>query len=88
MAESEKVYSFLNDFLFKLVFGKKSHEHLTIRLLNSLLQLDKNNEIKELEFLRSPTVLFSTICSAKAVVDHFAPHITFINVAPICINSQ
>ena len=51
MAESEKVYSFLNDFLFKLVFGKKSHEHLTIRLLNSLLQLDKNNEIKELEFL-------------------------------------
>ena len=51
MTDSEKVYSLLNDFMFKFVFGRKSHEHLTIKLLNSLLKLEGNSLIKELVFL-------------------------------------
>ena len=51
MTDSEKVYSLLNDFMFKFVFGRKTHEHLTIKLINSLLKLDGNSLIEELVFL-------------------------------------
>ena len=51
MEKEEKVYGLLNDFMFKYVFGRKSHEHLTMKLLNSLLKLEGNRQIKELSFL-------------------------------------
>ena len=47
----KKYYDFMNDGLFKFVFGMKSHEKVAIALLNSLLRLKGDNIIKELEFL-------------------------------------
>ena len=46
-----KYYGFMNDALFKFVFGMEKHEKVAIALLNSLLRLKENEKIKELEFL-------------------------------------
>ena len=51
MDKEEKYYGLTNDFLFKAVFGQESNKKLTICLLNALLQLEGQKQIKEIYIL-------------------------------------
>ena len=46
-----KFYSLMNDFAFKWVFGQASNSKILIRLLNTILGLEKNDRIVELTYL-------------------------------------
>ncbi|HAE37286.1 MAG TPA: hypothetical protein DCG57_01455 [Candidatus Riflebacteria bacterium] len=46
-----KVFSLLNDFVFKCVFGQEKHEQIAICLLNALLKKTGKDKIVSLEFL-------------------------------------
>ena len=48
MSDNQKVYGLTNDFLFKAVFGQEANKKLTIYLLNALLQLEGQKQIKEI----------------------------------------
>ena len=47
----DKVFSLLNDFVFKCVFGQKKNAQLAICLLNALLKKSGKSKITSLEFL-------------------------------------
>jgi predicted transposase/invertase (TIGR01784 family) len=47
----KKVFSLLNDFVFKYVFGQEKNEELAICLLNALLKKSGRDKIVSLEFL-------------------------------------
>ena len=51
MSDNQKIFDLTNDFLFKAVFGQESNKKLTICLLNALLQLEGQKQIKEIEIL-------------------------------------
>ena len=51
MSDNQKFYGLTNDFLFKAVFGQESNKKLTIYLLNALLQLEGQNQIREIDIL-------------------------------------
>ena len=51
MKKEEKLYGLTNDFLFKSVFGQESNKKLTICLLNALLKLEGQKQIKEIVIL-------------------------------------
>ena len=51
MSDNQKIFDLTNDFLFKAVFGQESNKKLTICLLNALLQLEEQKQIKEIEIL-------------------------------------
>ncbi|MBQ3644340.1 MAG: Rpn family recombination-promoting nuclease/putative transposase [Candidatus Riflebacteria bacterium] len=51
MSDNQKVYGLTNDFLFKAVFGQEANKKLTIYLLNALLQLEGQKQIKEIEII-------------------------------------
>lgn len=46
-----KFFSFLNDFVFKYIFGQEKNEQLCICLLNALLKKAESEKIVSLEFL-------------------------------------
>jgi hypothetical protein len=39
-----------NDVIFQKLFGMKKHKHILISFLNSILNLSKNDAIKNVEF--------------------------------------
>ncbi len=49
--KEDKFYSLMNDFAFKWVFGQASNSKILIRLLNTVLGLEKNDRIVELTHL-------------------------------------
>ncbi len=46
-----RIYSFLNDFVFKWLFGQEKNAKFTICLLNALLHLERKRKIKEVTIL-------------------------------------
>ncbi len=51
MSDTERIFGLTNDFLFKAVFGQEKNKKLTICLINALLQLEGQKQIKEIEIL-------------------------------------
>ncbi|NCB39967.1 MAG: Rpn family recombination-promoting nuclease/putative transposase [Erysipelotrichia bacterium] len=51
MGDDQKIYSLMNDFVFKWIFGQEKHERNCICLLNALLVLEGENRIESLTFL-------------------------------------
>ena len=49
--QPRKIYSLLNDFAFRWIFGQQKHSQHTICLLNALLNLEGDNRIVSLKFL-------------------------------------
>ncbi|MBR4695914.1 MAG: PD-(D/E)XK nuclease family transposase, partial [Selenomonadaceae bacterium] len=45
-----KRYNSMNDVLFKFIFGKEERKHITIDLINSMLDRDKAHEIVDIAF--------------------------------------
>ena len=46
-----RIYSFLNDFVFKWIFGQEKNSKFTICLLNALLHLERGRKIREVTIL-------------------------------------
>ena len=66
--EPKKVFSLLNDFVFKYVFGQEKNEDLAICLLNALLKKSGRDKIVSLEYL-NPFNLKETAELKTSVVD-------------------
>ncbi len=49
MVEKEQ-YNPMNDVLFKFIFGKEEHKHITIDFINSMLERSGENEVRDITF--------------------------------------
>lgn len=47
----KKIYGFINDFMFKFVFGERKDRRILICLLNALLRLEGAQKIQEIEII-------------------------------------
>ena len=65
--QNKKIFSLLNDFVFKCVFGQEKHEQIAICLLNALLKKSGIDKIVSLEFLNPFNLKEATEQKASAV---------------------